>query len=871
MSPPSSSSFESLLSHASFLRSLARELTRDASRADDLVQRTWVAALEHPPSEGKPLRRWLAAIVRNFAREEHRTEARRAHREAIVARPIAGGEPDELGEQIALQHSLLRAVEGLDEPYRSVIYQRYYENRSPREIAAGSGIPLKTVKTQLHRGLAKLRARLDREHGGERSAWLLALIPLTGRPSWTAYALGAQLVNAKIQVAFVCLAVICAVGGVAFVSSRMETPSAAASAASIADSARVEKPAGPAVTALASGERRSLEAPNSAAAPAPVAEASIAVVPEASRIRGRVLDLQGRPVSGIELVERSEFVSDRVPDRSRGQAQVPRAIAISAADGSFEVAAPAPKSTLVLVARSASFVTVLGVRLARNYSAAEPIVAVAPSQPLAGLVVDPEGKPVADAQVEILLPASVRSGIGAVIDQSFLMAWKISTDERGRFEFEDAPDCTGELCASSPRFEKASIPIPPQSSYDLLLRLGARAKPKLMLRGIVVDEHGAPVDQAFVGFADRTTRSAADGSFELDVDVDPNTINYVQDPPGSGSWGPEFDLDLVRAVKAGHLPAIHRLPEFDERHALAELDPIRLELGGAPLSIQGRVQDSRGRPVAGVEVWPADGTFFGRITYKTGREGASFPAILEAVMRGDPRAEKTRSDAEGKFVLDGLCDREYEIAAFDASTLRWCSMSNVRAGRSDVVVQLQSQEELVRIAGRVVTEAGAPVPGVMVTPSMNLTHDGMQSFGASTTTDEKGRFSFLGEDPGRFQFSCSSETILPVMMWQPKPGQSLDSLEIVVWLRCHLQVDLGDRKQAADAFAALDASGKRTPIMAFHGPMMTFGEFSKFDDGKSEVVIVRDSCRSIVLYLDGKEVGRLPLSLRSGELNVVRW
>ncbi|HTF91139.1 MAG TPA: sigma-70 family RNA polymerase sigma factor, partial [Planctomycetota bacterium] len=704
MSPPSSTSFESLLSHASFLRSLARELTRDSSRADDLVQRTWVAALEHPPSEGKPLRRWLAAIVRNFAREEHRTEARRAQREAIVARPIAGGEPDALAEQIALQHSLLRAVEGLDEPYRSVIYQRYYQNLNPREIAARSGIPLKTVKTQLHRGLAKLRARLDREHGGERSAWLLALIPLTGRPSWTAYALGAQLVNAKIQVALVCLAVICAVGGVAFVSTRMETPSAAASAASIADGGRVETPDGPAVAALASGERRSLEAPTQAAAPAPIDEAPIALTPEASRIRGRVLDLQGRPVGGIDLVERSELVSDRLPPRSRGPIEASHASATSAADGSFEV--DAPKSTLVLVARSPGFVTVLGVRLARNYSAAEPIVAVAPRQPLAGLVVDPDGNPVADAQVEIVLPASVRSGLGAVIDQSFLMAWKTSTDERGHFEFEDAPDCTGEVGAVSPRFEKASIPIPPQSSYDLLLRLGAREKPKLFLRGIVVDQHGEPVDQAYVGFADRTTQSAADGSFELDIEVDPNTINYFEHPPGSGTWGPEFDLDLVRAVKVGHLPAIHRLPEYDERHALAELEPVRLELGGAPFSIEGRVVDSRGRPVAGVEVWPSDGTFFGRITYKTGREGVSFPANLEAVMRGDPRAEKARSNAEGKFVLDGLCDREYEIAAFDAPTMRWCSTSEVRAGRRDLVIRLQAPEELVRIAGRVVTESG---------------------------------------------------------------------------------------------------------------------------------------------------------------------
>src|SRR5204862_402009 len=160
---PLSSKLESLLSHAGFLRALARELSRDSSGADDLLQRTWVAALEHPPSGDKPLRRWLATILRNFAREEHRVAISRADSEALAARPIATSGPEELRQQITLQHSLLRAVSELDEPYCSVIYQRYYEGLAPREIAARSRTPLKTVKTQLHRGLALLRARLDRE------------------------------------------------------------------------------------------------------------------------------------------------------------------------------------------------------------------------------------------------------------------------------------------------------------------------------------------------------------------------------------------------------------------------------------------------------------------------------------------------------------------------------------------------------------------------------------------------------------------------------------------------------------------------------------------------------------------------------------
>src|SRR5205814_10341316 len=47
---------EELLAHAGWVRALARELVRDASTADDLVQETWLAALRHPPRAGSSMR-----------------------------------------------------------------------------------------------------------------------------------------------------------------------------------------------------------------------------------------------------------------------------------------------------------------------------------------------------------------------------------------------------------------------------------------------------------------------------------------------------------------------------------------------------------------------------------------------------------------------------------------------------------------------------------------------------------------------------------------------------------------------------------------------------------------------------------------------
>jgi RNA polymerase sigma-70 factor (ECF subfamily) len=67
-------------------------------------------------------------------------------------------------------HSVLRsdrdaqvraAVASLDEPYREVVALRFFAERSLAEIAEATDRPLGTVKTHLHRGLARLRQALD--------------------------------------------------------------------------------------------------------------------------------------------------------------------------------------------------------------------------------------------------------------------------------------------------------------------------------------------------------------------------------------------------------------------------------------------------------------------------------------------------------------------------------------------------------------------------------------------------------------------------------------------------------------------------------------------------------------------------------------
>src|SRR5438132_7762422 len=225
------SELDAVLAHAGWARALAASLVRDPHRADDLVQRTWMAALEHPPGAKAPLKRWLAAVMRNFARQDARSEQRRTTREALGARDEALPPHDEIESQAELQQMLLDAVRALDEPYRSTIWARYYESLPPREIAKRAGVPIKTVKTRLSRGLQELRARFDREHRGDRSAWTAMLLPLAKPPSLAGAAIGALLVNTQLKIA--CAVVVIIGAAVVWKASSSSEPLEPSSARTI--------------------------------------------------------------------------------------------------------------------------------------------------------------------------------------------------------------------------------------------------------------------------------------------------------------------------------------------------------------------------------------------------------------------------------------------------------------------------------------------------------------------------------------------------------------------------------------------------------------------------------------------------------------
>ncbi|HVS11655.1 MAG TPA: RNA polymerase sigma factor, partial [Planctomycetota bacterium] len=171
---------EGFLAHQEALRRLARSLLADPLRAEDLVQETWLAARGRSPRRPEAHRAWLAGILRHLAWKAERAERRRRRREQSSSRPEAWEERDDVETALATQRRILQAVQELDEPYRTAIVLRYYRDLTPAEVAKRLGAPVGTVKTRLRRGLGILRARLQREHGGE-DACASALLLLAGR------------------------------------------------------------------------------------------------------------------------------------------------------------------------------------------------------------------------------------------------------------------------------------------------------------------------------------------------------------------------------------------------------------------------------------------------------------------------------------------------------------------------------------------------------------------------------------------------------------------------------------------------------------------------------------------------------------------
>lgn len=152
---------------------LLREPARAEDAAQDSLLRAWRALGSYRPAAGA-LSTWLYAITRNrcltlLGRAE--PLAASLTDEAVEAEAMALAAPaaDDVADGQAL---LRRLVDELPEPQRLALTLYYHEGRAVAEAAALLGLPEATLKTHLHRGRARLRARLQALGLADPALWL---------------------------------------------------------------------------------------------------------------------------------------------------------------------------------------------------------------------------------------------------------------------------------------------------------------------------------------------------------------------------------------------------------------------------------------------------------------------------------------------------------------------------------------------------------------------------------------------------------------------------------------------------------------------------------------------------------------------------
>lgn len=142
---------------------VACHLIRDPVEAEDLVQATFLAAIRHARDYdgSSPLKGWLYGILWREGAKVRRSAAHRAdpHRLADVARHDARREPEPIEGLLALElpAAVDHALEKLPARYREVLDPLIRDGRPPEDIATALHRSPGTVRSQIHRGMERLR------------------------------------------------------------------------------------------------------------------------------------------------------------------------------------------------------------------------------------------------------------------------------------------------------------------------------------------------------------------------------------------------------------------------------------------------------------------------------------------------------------------------------------------------------------------------------------------------------------------------------------------------------------------------------------------------------------------------------------------
>ncbi|WP_236605422.1 carboxypeptidase regulatory-like domain-containing protein [Sandaracinus amylolyticus] len=259
------------------------------------------------------------------------------------------------------------------------------------------------------------------------------------------------------------------------------------------------------------------------------------------------------------------------------------------------------------------------------------VVLPAPGPSIEGRTVDERGREVASVQVRVESMAPGESAPRVVF-----------SDERGRFAIDDAPPGPWRVSADHADYAQGD-PVDLdtiEGELRVVVRAGANVRGRVVdaMSGEAIEGASIVIERAEGPPLSRDTRSDAEGSFVIPRAVPASYVATVS-APGFAAWRGEI---AVSATRGGEI----------------ELDAIELTPGAR---LEGEVVDALGAVVRGASV----------------------------SVDGDP-ARATRTDAHGRFVLDGLGEGSFVILAAHPAAGEVTRTIQVRAMRdpSAIVMRL---------------------------------------------------------------------------------------------------------------------------------------------------------------------------------------
>lgn len=144
---------------------IAISLLHDATVAEDVVQETFLAALEHADRHDpeRPVLPWFVGVLRNHVHRARRDTHRVPDPARLTALRAALAGDETTPASVAVDEDARRlraAIEDLPEPYRAVALLRYRYGLSPAEIADVRAENPGTTRSLLSRALDRLRVAL---------------------------------------------------------------------------------------------------------------------------------------------------------------------------------------------------------------------------------------------------------------------------------------------------------------------------------------------------------------------------------------------------------------------------------------------------------------------------------------------------------------------------------------------------------------------------------------------------------------------------------------------------------------------------------------------------------------------------------------